>query len=239
MANRPDDEELMLRHYGEHPTPEEIERVLAADPELAARAARLAADLAHLDAIDAPEPRPGLEGRIWARVAPELERSRRPSHFLPWRLGALAATLLVAVVGAFLAGRASNDALRPPLEVELAALPIEARERILVSALENHLESSERLLVELANDAPPAIEDERRFAEALLTSNRLYRRAAERSGQRRVARLLAELEPLLAELAHAPGEGEAGVESARARLDARDLLFRVRVTRNNIPRSEL
>jgi len=62
VAKRPD-EELILFFYGEHDAPEEIERELASDAALARRYEALRAELGALRAIDAPDPRPGLEGR--------------------------------------------------------------------------------------------------------------------------------------------------------------------------------
>lgn len=235
---RPDDEESILHYYREHPDAEAFERRLAADPALRARYERLAAELDELSALEPPEPRPGLEGRLWSRVEPEL--SRRPSFLsLGWPrprilLAAAAALALVAI--GFLAGRLGGPAPEPPVRAAEAGTPIgsEARGRLLESALATHLDASERLLVELANDASPSLDEERRFAQALLASNRLYRRAAERSGQRRIAALLAELEPLLAELANDPADDGEALSTARERLESNDLLFKVRVTRSNI-----
>lgn len=242
MANRPDDEELALRFWGEHPEPDAIDRAIAADPELARRYRELAGALAALEAIDAPEPRAGLEGRIWARVAPDLATPPRARFFaLPsWpRLATLAAAAVALAVGGFLAGRASGPEPVPVVaEADLDALSPEARDRLLAAALTDHLESSERLMIELVNDDRPSDDGERRMAAALLESNRLYRAAAERAGQRRIAAVLGEIEPLLAELANAPAEGDV-TAAARERIDAQDLLFRVRVTRGNLTRSRL
>jgi hypothetical protein len=228
------DEELILFYYGEHGTPEEMERELASDPELAHRYAALRRELSALDALGAPQPRPGLEQRMWARVASSLA-APRPRFGLPGgRLGwaALAATVAILVVAAFLAGRAQRTT---PDEVKVAtdleALPPAARERILQAALAAHLESSQRLMMEVVNGAD-VLENERDWAETLLSANRLYRRAAERAGQRRVAALLLEIEPVLAELAHAPSS--PGASAAREQIEGRDLLFKVRITRNNL-----
>lgn len=232
MARR-SDEELILFYYGEHDAPEEMKRELASDPELQRRCAALAGELGSLEALEAPEPRPGLEGRIWARVAPELARPAKrrlvPAGWLGW--ATLTTAVLVVGLGAFLAGRF----LRPaPSETDVAAtiqaLPPEARNRVLSAALADHLDSSERLLLEVKNGAG-SLEDERRLAEALLGQNRLYRRAAERAGQKRVAAVLAEIEPVLAQLANAPSEDRG---AARERMESRDLLFKVRVTRSNL-----
>jgi hypothetical protein len=228
------DEELILFYYGEHGAPEELERELASDPDLARRYAALRRELSALDALGAPEPRPGLEQRMWARVAPSLATPRRRFGLLAGRLGwaALAATVAILVVAAFLAGRAQRST--PDVDTvatNLQALPPAARERILQAALADHLESSQRLMMEVVNGAD-VLEDEREWAEALLSANRLYRRAAERAGQRRVAALLLEIEPVLAELADAPSSPDA--EAARAQIEGRDLLFKVRITRNNL-----
>jgi hypothetical protein len=225
------DEELILFHYGEHDAPEEVARELAADPGLARRYEALRRELSALDTLaQAPEPRPGLEGRMWARVAPSLVPRQRRA-WLPLLAGAAALALVVA---AFLVGRA----MRPtPDESAVAsglqALPPEARERVLQAALADHLEASQRLMLEVVN-APETVGDERVWAERLLGANRLYRRAAERAGQHRVAALLLELEPVLTELANTPASLDG--RGAREQIRDRDLLFKVRVTRNNLDR---
>jgi hypothetical protein len=86
-------------------------------------------------------------------------------------------------------------------------------------------------MLEVVN-GPGTLGDERAWAEALLSSNRLYRRAAERAGQRRVAALLLELEPVLTELANAPSSLDGS--GPREQIRERDLLFKVRITRNNL-----
>jgi hypothetical protein len=233
VAKRPDDQ-LILFFYGEHEASEEIERELASDPELSRRYETLRRQLLALDNLAAPEPRPGLEARMWARVAPSLTRpSRRftvPDGWFRW--AALTTVVLVIAFGGFLAGRA----LRPsPTESAVAetlkALPPAARDRVLQAALADHLDSSQRLLLEVTNGAP-SLDEERAWAETLLSANRLYRRAAERAGQRRVAAVLGELEPLLTQLADAPESFD--LRLSRKRIESGDLLFKIRITRNNL-----
>ena len=123
---------------------------------------------------------------MWARLEPSLVQRPRPFGFsLKW--AALAGAVAVVAMVAFLAGRS----LRPTPDEDTArtvlqGLPRDARERVLQAALAEHLESSQRLMMEVVN-APEPLGDEREWAEALLSQNRLYRRAAERAGQRRVA----------------------------------------------------
>jgi len=97
-----------------------------------------------------------------------------------------------------------------------------------------HLERSERLLVEVSNDEAgelvPERAAERAWARDLLAANRLYRQSTEEGGRPRLAALLDELEPFLLELAHAPEEAPAGeMDDLRQRIEDRALLFKVRV----------
>jgi hypothetical protein len=242
MAN-PRDDEMILFLYGEHPDAEAFERALAGDEELRRRYEALARELSALASLEPPEPRPGLEQRVWHRVSREIAepapRFRVSGGWLGTRaagFGRPAAVVALVAVG-YLAGR-RTAAPAPAVASAAEALPAAGRQRVLVAALSDHLDASERLLTEVSSrSADP--ERERRTAALLLANNRLYRHAAERAGQRRVAAVLAEIEPLLAELADAPphsaaGADGAGIDSARERIENQDLLFKVRVTRSNI-----
>ena len=234
------DEDLVMLHYGEHPHANELRAALERDPELARRAAEIARALDLASRLPVLEPAPGYEQQVWRRLRPALAEPA-PSRWREWlfstapqpgwRLAALAATLVVAIGGAYLAGRASVEA-EPQLAVEGALPPAgfndQERERLLLASVSGHLGSSSLLLTDLAN-APAATElgDERAWAETLLAGNRLYRQAAQRAGQRRIVALLDELEPLLLEMAHAP-QGST-VTDLQHQLEERDLLFKVRV----------
>ena len=95
---------------------------------------------------------------------------------------------------------------------------------------------------EIDPDAPRATRA--RWAASLVASNRLYRRAADRAGHRRIVALLDELEPLLLELAHSVPDGATtgdtdSVASAKVareeltatqqRIEEKDLLFKLRI----------
>ena len=242
------DEDLVMYRYGEHPDADALRRALASDPELAKRLAEIVRTLELAASVPVAEPPAGYEESVWRRVRPEIHQqeaaprtatARSASELFArllgggsvWRFAALAATLAVAIAGAFLAGKASvridpereADGALPP-----AAFSAEERERLLLASVTGHLGSSSLLLTDLANaPAATAVGEERAWAETLLASNRLYRQAAQRAGQRRIMMLLDELEPVLLELAHAP-EG-ATVNDLQQQLEERDLLFRVRV----------
>jgi len=231
------DEDLVMFQYGEHPQADEIRRALERDPELAARLARIAETLALASRVGVAEPAADYEQQVWRRLRPALEQPAPRRLFAglsfgpTWRLAALAATLVAAVGGAYLAGRASvriDPAREAAGAVPPAAFSSAERERLLLASVGEHLGSSSLLLTDLANaPAASAVGEERAWAETLLAGNRLYRQAAQRAGQRRIVALLDELEPLLLEMAHAPAGST--MNDLQHQLEERDLLFKVRV----------
>ena len=212
------DEELILHYYGEA---EGDRDHFDSCPDCQERMRQLEAALALAGEAPVPE-RPAEYGRrVWQQVEPRLER-RRSSKVIAWpkwiAVGALAASLIVA----YFAGRWSR-----PEPVVIAQRP-EVRQRLLNAALAEHLDRSQRVLMELTNshggDAlldPATIED-------VVAANRLYRMAAQRQGDRRTVAVLEDLERLLVEAANgAPGEAAA----LKRRVDDTELLFRVRTVR--------
>lgn len=234
------EDDLILYYYGEAENPEEIRTLLEGSPELLARyeSLRRTLDLAK-EALPVPERPESYGGEVWARVEPRLHGktlSFGPRHNpLAWL--AAAAVLLLAI--GFLAGRHWPS----PGETRIAALPAEARERILTRTVAVHLESSERLLTELANSGRNGAVDlsaERRWAQDLLDANRLYRQSARNGGRPRIASLLDELEPLLLEIAHGPSEVPADdIEDLRARIEDQSILFKMRVASQRLERATL
>src|SRR4029077_14058859 len=106
----------------------------------------------------------------------------------------------------------------------------------LVMAVGEHLGRSEMVLVELANSGPQAgqkevnISGEQRRAEDLLEENRLYRQTAVEQGDTALAGVLDELERVLLDVAHSPQQVNAAqLENIRQRIEARGILFKVRV----------
>ncbi len=226
------DDDLILFRYGESPDAEAIRDALADDPDLARRYEELERALAALDTVVPPAPEPGFEAALWRRLRPRLAAPAARRSWLElsagWRLAAAGAAVLALVAGGFLAGRFAAPAA-PADDPAGVALSAPARERVLLASVASHLGSSERLLANLVNHEDDASsDDERAFAAALLESNRLYRRAAERAGQRRIVALLDQLEPVLAELANAPAAG-APLDDVRRSVEDDALLFKVRI----------
>jgi hypothetical protein len=143
-----------------------------------------------------------------------------------WRRLALAASVSALVVLAFLAGRWSDGPERGPIAPE-------ARDRILLVAVGDHLDRSRRLLIELANAEASAVADlssQQALAHDLASNNRLYRKTAGVSGREEVVELLEELEAVLLEVANGPAQRPyADLQSLKQRIATRGLVMRVRL----------
>lgn len=245
------DEDLILYYYGESRHSDEVRRQLDASPETAERYRELCELLEVVESQPVPEPWDDYDERVWRRLQPRL--AEQPGGIGGWlsawwsprRLASLASvTALVAL--AFLAGRwwpgTAVDPDSPQVTASLAEglvtedLTAAGRERILLVSVGEHLERSEMLLIELVN-APPAgvdLSGELRRAEELLPFNRLYRQAAQRSGQAAVAELLEELERLLLDVAHSGDLSNAGLGELRQRIEDGGILFRVQVVGSRV-----
>jgi hypothetical protein len=159
----------------------------------------------------------------------------------PRRLTALGAVAAIAIV-AFLAGRVTKQ-LAP---VAVAADASRIRERVLVMAVGEHLGRSEMMLIELGNAEPENskqkevnISTERRRAEDLVQENRLYRQTALEQGDTALAGVLDELERVLLDVAHSPGEvTPAQLDEMQQRIAARGILFKVRVIGKELQQRE-
>lgn len=228
-----DEERMVALCFGDG-TPEDVTHA-GSCPECAAAARELRGMLAAVEPGDIPERGEDYGGIVWDRLQARLEAERRwmrrsvlRRRTITW--GALAASLLMA----FLAGR---EFPRPAPEVA-EAIPEAARERILLLAVGDHLERSQVLLVELTNAGPGAALDvpaAQESAEALVSANRLYRARAVQAGDTGVASVLEELERILVEVAHQPaGASARDMAQIRKRIEARGILFKVRVIESQV-----
>ena len=237
------EDELVLHYYGDMPAADEaaasahlqacatcrqeytvLQRVLGAVDDSALAPAELPAS---------------FDATVWARLEPNLPRQER--GWLSWLLISpaplgLAAAVLVLIGAAFFAGRV----LSPPAPAPSGSTGSgdQIRERILLVDLGQHLERSQMLLVELVSSDDGTvgeIADGRTYVEQLVADNRLYRLTAEATGNRAVSELLDEIERVLTELAAGPTElSPQDVADMRDRIEARDLLFKLRVVASEI-----
>ena len=191
-------------------------------------------------AADSPVPERGDDygAAVWARLEPRLAAPGvgRVGAPVNWRAWLAAAAILLAVVGAFLAGRFSRNAAEPQQAVNTstAADRRAIRDRVVLAALGDHLDRTERALVELVNNDANGTVDisaEQSWARDLLEANRLYRQSVRSSGSLAIASLLDDLEPVLLDIIHSPSTLSADeFHALRARIEDRSLVFKLRVT---------
>lgn len=237
------EDELVLHYYGELTTADEAQTSahLGACRECQDNLRRLQQVLAVVDdtAFAGPELPAHFERTVWARLEPNLpgRDRRRWSWFVysPARL-AWVASIVLLIGAAFMAGRLLP---RSDVPTTVTTTPDSLRERILLMDLDDHLDRSELVLVELAstadNTALVDISGERARAEQLVAANRLYRQTAATTGDSGIVELLDELERVLVELAASPEEvSAADLEVVRERIESRSLLFKLRVISSEI-----
>ena len=242
-----------------HPTEDELVEHLSGDPDrqerqridghlLACDECRQAAEEVNialsLVETTVPEPPAGFERVMWARIQQAIDTdaaTRQPWYAsLGWRqwvpLGSFAA---LAVVGTALALRPVPPSAPVVLSTALQA-PGESeddgtQERVLYTALDDHFQQAEMLLVEVRNARErDSLMFESAAADELISAGRLYRQTAEYTGQQRVVQVLDDLEPVLVEVARSPEGMNAGARQwLRTRIDEDALLFKVRVAAND------
>jgi hypothetical protein len=251
------DEDLLLDYYGEAEDARrpDIREHLAACAECRALDRELRGVLALVDSEPLPEAPVGFEQQMWARLEPHVRRNveaddvgvafRRPTdspkpgatywtfwrfEFPRWVLAASAAALAVA---SFWLGRVWDA---PAPSVALAPQVTDGgtvSERMLRNEVEEHLERTQRVLLELANaddSAPVVLAGNRERAADLVAAGRLYRRSVEDIGDAETRDLLEAVERVLVEIANGPEvESSNDLSEVRARISNQDLIFRLRL----------
>ena len=228
--------ELVEHYYKESANMGEIDRHLKACPVCAEQYAELCRIL---EAVATPTPPARMEDyieQVWQSIDASLPVYEKPrSSWMRYHrpLGWAAACLLLVAV-TFVAGRRWE---RKQASSVAVAVDPQARQRVVIVFLGNHLDRSERLLVQLnhadGNDlsALPL----RTEARELLASNRLVRQSAMQAGDLYVEASLDRLERLLMELANEPDKlTEADLNRLRQEMNTDGLLFDIRVLRSRV-----
>jgi len=241
------DDELALYFYGEANRPEAIRDHLDHCAGCAANYSELAATLKLVTAPPIPErdERYGLE--VWQRIRPQLPVA--PPAVLPlWRrhvysmagLAAAAVLVFALVIGRGWPQPATVVVQAPapaPGTGTMPAAGVDAADRVRRAAISDHLEQSERLLLDFANADGRQIDvtSQRAWADDLLQSNRFYRDAASLAGDAGVADVLDDLERSLLDIANGPSTlTEADHARVQRRVDASTLLFKLRVLSDSL-----
>ena len=224
--NHLSEEELVAHAYAEGDN-HSVQQHLQACAECAKSYHTLGSDLADMKFAEAPARDAAYGHLVWESIAGSLPAyESRKSWFRGglWPALSYAAAGMAVVVCAFLGGRL--------WEHRHAAVTLVQRVDVVV--LSDHLDRSERLLVELkhadgGNAASPLGDEARR----LLPANRFCRQHAKQDDDRALSTALDRLDHLLVELANQPeGLNSQTISRLQDEMNADGLLFEVRVLRS-------
>ncbi len=224
------EEELILFYYKESDHGAEIEKHLAVCDPCHEVHDGIEKDLTAIGDLPFPETGPDYSRQVWEAIEPRLDakpiavptpRSRR------WRVPMAAAASLILVVTSLWIG------YRTGIQRGGETIDQEIRRQALMTAVSMHLQSSERLLVELSNvDRKRSIDltGPQKRAAALVSTNRLYRRTADLHGESELSTLLDELERVLLDVANAPDRiTPAEFNALWSRVERSGLMIKMRL----------
>ena len=234
------EEQLVLYHYGEAPDRSAVGEHLETCAICRANFQSLQRVLSAVDTVEVPERAENYGAEVWRQLQPQISRmpTRHRLNFgelFRWPRWAWTGALALLVLGAFFAGRfwSGPQPTPAPLVAEAQPPSPQARERVLLMEIGDHLERSQLALVELINSKTNGAVDislEQVLARELVAINRLFRRAAAHSGEPGMASVLEELELVLVDVANGPANLSAEDFAAlRQRVGADGLLFKVKV----------
>jgi anti-sigma-K factor RskA len=233
-----DRDELVAHFYREAGA--EAATHLAGCAECAEAFAALRGDLEEIEVIEPPSRDAAYGERLWEAIAPALPayepRRRSWLRLTLWQGLSYAAACAVLAAGAFFAGRIFEQK-QPHPAVAVKPAPQPAKPRVVVVVLSDHLDRSERLLVELKHADTETSAPLRDDARTLLAANRICLKNAGKDPELRAT--LERLEHLLDELAGQPEEvSPATLIRLQNEMNADGLLFEVRVLRTRVPEQQ-
>jgi hypothetical protein len=245
--NHLSEEDMILLAYGEGG--DTAARHVESCAECATAYAALRGDLKQVEPVEPPLRDEAYGERVWLAIAGSLPVYQpAPKRWFEvssgWLRGlSYAAACAVLVAGAFYAGRLWEGAKKQQPTVAVNKTPQaaqqQARQPIVVVVLGDHLDRSERLLVELKHADPDSAElaaPLRDEARSLLAANHICRHNAADVDDPELGTALGHLDQLLDQMANQPG-GLNGAAIARLQneMNTDGLLFEVRVLRSRIP----
>jgi anti-sigma-K factor RskA len=199
------EEQLIEHHYGEGRA--EVKHHLEVCGECAEAYAALGNDLAALKNTEPPARAAQYGEQVWRSLSSLLPvhstQGRVWQRANLWKRIGYAAACALLIAGAFLAGRRWEQR-KPPL----AGNGTQVKQQVVLVVLGDHLDRSERLLIELKHaDAGSAdmVSPLQEEARNLLPANRRCRQRAIQIDDRALATVLDRLDRVLAELANGPG----------------------------------
>jgi hypothetical protein len=237
--NHPTEEQLIEHYYEESPQPGRIACHLRECNGCAETYTELRSDLDAVEPIKAPARAANHGVQVWQSIRNVVPVYQPKQRGLSWRFShlkglsiATACSLLMGV--AFFAGRQWENYQRPPQFQTATNNP--TRLPIVLVVLGDHLGRSERFLVALRHgDSGESTALVKAEAQDLLSTNRLYRESAIKSGDPAFAAALDRLERVLVEVANEPDDaGPARLAELQQELNTDGILFEVRVLRSRV-----
>lgn len=234
------EDEQMEMYYDEGS--EAAKAHLKACRECAAEYAKFKRSVDAIKSEEIPQRGPDYGDFVWQALRPQLipyeQKTAGWQGWSWWKTATAAAACLALMTAAFIGGRFWEH--RTSTGSDLAA-NVQPQQRVVVVVLTDHLDRTERLLVQLNHaDSGDKVENAQLQTEAreLLASNRLYRVSANKEGDPALAGALDRLERVLAEVANDPHLTAADLERVRKDMNTSGILFEVRVLLARKPNQE-
>ena len=212
---------------------------LEACPECSAQYATFKQSLDAIQPAAVPQRTADYGEHVWETLRPQLiPYQKKRTNWLgwtQWRGAALAVGFAMLLAAVFLGGRYWERTSTKKSDIT-ASLP--STQRVVVVVLTDHLDRTERLLVQLKHIDPRDGTENSELqseARALLASNRLYRTSATNAGDPALAGALDQLEGVLAEIANDPKLTASDLERVRKEMNTEGILFEIRVLLTRSP----
>jgi hypothetical protein len=240
VMNHLTEEQLVEHYFAEGANRVVVETHLS----ICSRCEQVYEEISSVLAVRAPEP-PAREPEFGKRVWQSIQGSVRPYPGRPkrghssWPGLVLAGACLLGLAAAFFVGALWQRSRTHPSEATNSA---QAKERVVLFILDDHLDRSERLLVQLSHaggvegDSDDSLQTE---ARQLLPDNRLYRQTLSGGRDPMMAAALDHLERVLLEVANAPDKlNSADIARIEQEMNTDSLLFQIRVLRAKTSRQQ-
>jgi hypothetical protein len=234
------DEQLIEHFFGEGANRVVVETHL----RICSRCEQVYEEISNVLAVNAPEPparEPGYGKRLWQSIqAPLRTYPKKPKrNYFSWPRIVLASACLLGIAAAFFVGALWQRSRVHPSE---ATISPQAKERVVLFILDDYLDRSERLLVQLNHaggengDPDDSLQTE---ARQLLPDIRLSRQALSTGSNPMMASALDHLERVLLEVANSPDNlNSADIERIEREMNTDSLLFQIRILRARTSQQE-
>jgi hypothetical protein len=237
--NHISEEQFIDYYYGEADSPAAISQHMEACSACAQSYASLVRDLSEIKPVAVPQRDHGYSEEVWQSIrgsVPAYKAPKKESRWdwlsLNWSLAA-AATACLLIAAAFFAGRQWEH--RNGAIATNSASGEQGKQRVVLLVLGDHLDRSERLLVELKHAEPSTEAPLQAEARDLLSANRLYRESVKQQEDPALSSALDHLERVLIEVSNEPaGLSQAKLDELQKEMNTDGLLFEVRVLRSRV-----